>query len=364
MQTRMVAVMLGVVVLFAGATAHAEFRVADLIYVPVVAHTNGSNGSVWRSDVMISNVESEDAIDVAMIFLPSGLRDNGYLFYDRTYWVGGREADGFGILDEQLAEIPPGGSIVLEDIVETYWPDHSGLNGQGALVVFSYLADSLEDDGSREYRNMTVSSRTYNIGSFWEPDPDNDGEFIESSGTFGQVLNGVPWYALADAGFVSDSGDFSHLLLDGAREDEDFRFNLGFVNTSDIQTTLNVTIVPIQPDGEVFTDADGNPMSFTISLPPMAHVQYFQVLNSVFGLDDASQVRLDIKIASYSTSGVDPHPTFTAYGSLVDNGSNDPTTYAPTFEMPYDIDCMWQTDVDDPKAQDAPRRPVDIPGLW
>ncbi|MCK5377753.1 MAG: hypothetical protein KAJ78_00060 [Acidobacteria bacterium] len=367
MQSRIPVTILGVMMAMGCATAHAGFRVADLIYVPVVAHTTGANDSVWASDVMISNVESEDSIDVAMVFLPSGLRNNSFVFNDRTLWVGGREADSFGIIDERLADIPPGGSIVLEDVVEAYWPDNSGLNGQGALVVFSYLADSLEDDGSREFRNMSVSSRTFNTATLWEPDPENDGEFLESEVTYGQLLNGVPWYNLADSAFVSEQGDFSYLVLDGAREDEEFRYNLGIVNTSDRQTTLIMRIEPIQPDGQPYLNDLELPIALTVSVPPLAHVQYFQIFSSVFGMTDIPQARFNISIDQWSTTGTDPHPTFTTYGSLIDNGSNDPTTYEPTFEFPYNIDCMWPTDDgggDEPKVGGTSRRVLEIPSVW
>ncbi|MEN8165658.1 MAG: hypothetical protein ABFS37_16135, partial [Acidobacteriota bacterium] len=309
MQTRILVIILGAVMAIGGTTAQAEFRASDLVYVPVVAHTAGANDSIWASDVMISNLEAEDSIDVAMVFLPSGLRNNSYLFADRTEWVGGRDADSFGIIDERLADIPPGGSVVIEDVVEAYWPENSGLNGQGALVVFSYLADSLEDDGSREFRNMTVSSRTFNTATLWEPDPDNDGEFLESEVSYGQLLNGVPWYNLADSAFVSDQGDFSYLLLDGARDDEFFRYNIGLVNTSDRQTTLVMRIEPIQPDGQPFLGDTDLPVALTVTLPPLAHVQYFQIFSNIFGLADIAQARFKISIDQWSTTGTDPHPT-------------------------------------------------------
>ncbi len=98
MQTRFLVLVFGAVMAFGGVTADAEFHASDLIYVPVVAHTAGANESVWRSDVMISNVEAEDSIDVAIVFLPSGLRNNSYLFSDRSEWVGGRASDSFGII--------------------------------------------------------------------------------------------------------------------------------------------------------------------------------------------------------------------------------------------------------------------------
>ena len=366
MQTRMLVTVLGVVMAIGGAVAHAEFHVSDLAYIPVVAHTPGANDSIWASDVLISNVEAEDSIDVAIVFLPSGLRNNSYLFADRTEWVGGREADSFGIIDERLADIPPGGSIALEDVVKSYWPEHSGLNGQGALVVFSYLADSLEDDGTREYRNMTVSSRTYNTATLWEPDPDNEGEFLESVVTYGQLLNGVPWYNLADSAYVSDLGDFSYLLLDGARDDEFFRYNLGILNTSDRQTTLIMRIEPIQSDGQPFLNEAEVPISLTVTLPPLSHIQYFQIFSNVLGLNDVAQARFKIGIDQWSTTGVDPHPTFTTYGSLIDNGSNDPMTYEPTFEAPYNVECMWPTGDSggDPKVEGPNRRVLEIPSLW
>ena len=363
MQTRILLTVFGAVMAIGGSTAIAEFHASDLIYVPVVAHTAGANESVWRSDVMISNVEPEDLIDVAIVFLPSGLRNNSHLFSDRTGWVGGRESDNFGIIDERLADIPPGGSIVLEDIVEAYWPENSGVGGMGALVVFSYLADSLEDDGSREFRNMSVSSRTFNKGTLWEPDPDNEGEFLESEVTYGQMLTGVPWYNLADSAFVSEQGDFSYLVLDGAKETEEFRYNLGVVNTSDRQTTLIMKIEPIQPDGQPFLFEGETPMSVTVTLPPLAHIQYFQIFSSVFQLNDVAQARFKVSIEQWSTTGTDPHPTFTAYGSLVDNGSNDPTTYSPTFEFPYNVDCMWPTDdgSGEPKVYGDLRRVLEMP---
>jgi len=155
-------------VLVGGTVAEAQFTSGELIYVPVVAHNDGTNGSVWRSDLTITNVEHEDSIDVAIVFIPSGLTNNSYLFNDRTYWAGGRDADSFGIVDEQLADIPPLGTVTIGDVVETYWPDNTGSQGMGALVMFSYLADSLEDDGSREDRLMTVGTRTYNVTTIWE----------------------------------------------------------------------------------------------------------------------------------------------------------------------------------------------------
>lgn len=46
------------IVLLAGAgPAAAQFMAAELIYIPVVTHTNGEGESRWRSDIFITNVE-------------------------------------------------------------------------------------------------------------------------------------------------------------------------------------------------------------------------------------------------------------------------------------------------------------------
>jgi len=321
--------------------AQAEFRVSDLVYVPVVAHTAGANDSLWRSDVMITNIESEDAIDVALVFLPSGLHSNAYMFYDRTLMAGGREEDAFGIFDEELANIAPGATVFLEDVVAKYWPDHTGLNGQGALVVFSYLADTLADDGSREFRNMMVTSRTYNVATIYTPDPENEGEFLEETGTYGQVMPGVPWYDLADGGYRDDTRDYTYLLVGGVEEDEAYRYNLGIVNTSDPQTSLLVQIQPFQEDGQPFYGESEVPMVTIIQIPPLAHVQYYQILGTIFGLTDVQNARIKVSLLSWTSTGVDPKPTFTAYGSLIDNVTNDPMTFTPSFGQPYDVDCIW-----------------------
>jgi hypothetical protein len=342
----LVAAMALVVVATSG-PALAAFNAADLVYVPVVAHTTGLNDSVWRSDVSITNVGDTDAIDVALVFLPSGIRDNSPLFDDRTAWLGGREADGFGTIEPTLADIPPGGTVILEDVVESYWPDTNASSGQGTLVVFSYLAGSLDDEGGRTFRDCVVNSRTFNVGVVYQPDPDNDGEFLEQEGTFGQNIPGVPWYNLADpAAFLTDDDgnivyDFGFEILDFGREDDAFRYNLGFVNGSDRQTSLTVAIEPIAADGSTITDADGNELRVVISVPPLAHLQYSQLLSSLFEQEDLTQARFRISVLQWTTTGVSPRPAFTSYGSLVDNVTNDPMTVLPTFAYPYDVDCMW-----------------------
>lgn len=346
----------------------SSFQVADLVYVPVVSAGTGANDSVWRSDVVIYNADDTD-IDVAIVFLPSGLFSNSGRFSDRQTWLGGRDSDGFGIVEESLADIPPGGTVSIENIVGTYWPDDAGVNGNGALVVFAYEADTLEDDGTRVYRNAIVNSRTYNQTSIFEPDPENEGEFLETDATYGQTIPGVPWYNLAYAEEFTEDADLSSQLLLGGVENAEFRYNVGILNTSDPQTQLTIRLQPYQRDGTPFVDADDNPIFSIISVPPLAHLQYFRVMSNLFGLDSGAEDLTDVTIRvswiGWQTTSVEPVPAITTYGSIVDEVSNDPTTVLPSFGEPYPVDCVWFTDPETKTgavvAGSRAARPVEIP---
>lgn len=346
----------------------AGFQVADLVFVPIVSSETGANESVWRSDVTFFNAGDVD-IDIAVVFLPTGVSSNSVRFRDRSTWLGGRESDGFGIVDTTLADIPPNGTVVIEDIVGTHWPEDATAYGNGALVVFAYEADTLEDDGSRVASNVVVNSRTFNQTTILQQDPNNDDRFVEVDTTYGQTIPGVPWYNLAYSEDFSDDEDLSSQLLLGGVENDDFRYNVGILNASDPQTQVSLRLQPFQADGSPFLDGDGNEISSIVSMPPLAHLQYFRVMSTVLGLDpdvdDLDGVTIRVSWIGWQTSGVDPVPAITSYGSIVDNVSNDPTTVLPSFGEPYPVDCVWGTEpVDGIGVKAAPSRagrPFEIP---
>ncbi len=331
---------LAAALLLAGAPAWASFMASDLVYVPVAAHNDGTAGTVWRTDLTITNVETTDAVDVAIYFLPSGAGDNSAILDSRTSGLGGRDSEGWGHVDQSLADIPPGGTVTLHDIVGQYWLDEYGSRAYlGGLVVFAYQAGTLDAGGDHQYRNVIVQSRTYDETTVWVPDPDNAGQFIEQPATYGQTIPGVPWYDVADAGFT----DLSYQFLTGATEDDSTRFNVGVLNTSDPQTTVLIQIEAYGPDGVQLEDADGNPLSFSFYLGPLQHQQFNEVLSSRFGLSGVSNITLKVSIAAFTTAGTKVVPTMVSYGSLVDNSSNDPTTILPSFSIPYNVDCVWSS---------------------
>ena len=348
-------------------TAAAQFMAADLIYLPAATHTPGEGESRWRSDVYITSVEAEVAIDVALVYLPTGQSDNSHRFFDRSTWLGGREADGFGFIDPALARIPPGGTVVLEDPIGEYFDADGEIANSGAIVVFAYEAGTLEDDGTRVFKNAIVNSRVYTPMTFYLPDPDNDGEFTEERGTFGQTLPGVAWYNLADPSAISEEGDFSFLILTGAVESRNFRYNVGILNASDPLSTITIVIQPFQGDGEPFLNEDDNEIFQTVIMPPLAHIQYNNVMSTLFGIEDVPpDVTIDVTVAAWASGSADPIIGMTTYGNMIDDRTNDPTAILPLFSSSYNIDCQWPSN--DSKnggksagASRVSRRPVKIP---
>lgn len=322
----------GLVLLLGSGVASAQFMASELAYIPGAAHNDGANGSHWRTDVFITNVDTVP-VDVALFFLPSGTTGNWPYFQDRQYGFGGRSDEGWGHVDESLADIPVGGTVSFEDIIahpdsngKTWIDDYSTLANVGAIVVFAYEAGTLDADGGPTYRNVVVMSRTYSEST---------------DGTYGQLMPGVPWYNLADASAVNDQHDLSYVLLPGARDDDTYRYNLGILNTSDAQTSIQVKVEVFKADGTAYTDDTGAALAKVASLGPLSHLQLNGILSSSFNLSNVHDVLVRVSFLNWTSSNPDPVPTFTAYGTLIDNRTNDATTILPSFGFPYDVNCVW-----------------------
>jgi hypothetical protein len=360
--TRRIAIGTLLLATVAAVPVFAGFGAADLHYIPVVSKSPGAFGSNWVTDIYITNVD-DTAIDVALLYLPSGQVNNSGLFVDRDAWLGGRESDSFGVVNEALASIPPNGTVVLRDPVGEYWASVIGASGNGAMVVASYEADTLEDDGTRVYRNAIVNARIYNDTTIWIEDPENPGEFVERQAEYGQTMPGVPWYNLADGGAVTDEVDLSFEVLTGGEETDRLRFNVGVVNASDPLTSLTVEVQPLQDDGEPFLDDEGNEILTLISMPPGSHIQLFRPFTEDWAIDgDVEGSTIQVRIAAWSSAAADPRPMMSSYGSVVNNRTSDPSSVLPSFADPYDVECMWGSG--DPEGLKGARpnvRPVAIP---
>ncbi len=325
-----------IALILAALPAAASWQAAELIYVPAVAHTEGAAGSEWRTDLFITNMDDVN-MDVAMVYLPSGLVDNGFRFSDRSTWLGPREDQGFGFVNEALADIPPNGTVVLRDVVGEYWVEQAGLGGLGAMVIFAYEAGTLEDDGTKVDALAIANARIFNDTTVWVPEGHG---FVEEPATYGQGMPGVAWYNLADPAAVTEDVDYSYMVLVAGEENPRYRFNVGVLNASDPQTTITIALQPFQANGEPYLNEDENPIVSLQVVPPLAHLQFFRVFNT-WGLENIEPSMVKVSFVAWASNNPDPVPAFATYGSLVDDVSGDPTTVMGSFGMPYDVECVW-----------------------
>ncbi len=328
--------------------AEAAFGASDLVFVPVVA-----NGD-WDSDVTITNVDTTP-VDVIMAYLRAGY-NNGYRMNTRDGWLGGRSDEGFQFINEDLADIPAGGTVVLRDLVGEYLQEGITVT-KGGLVVFAYEAGTLDEPDGRIFRNIVVNSRTYTTTTILIPDPDNPEENIEKQVTYGQNIPGVPWYNMADPAAISEQGDFSYQVLTGGEDSDDYRYNLGILNTSDSQTSITLKIQPFDSDGEPFPGDSETDLAIITELNPLEFKQYYRILNLLSEEADFTDVSIRVSFIGWNTTGTNPVPAFTSYGSLVAQNSYDPTTVLPSFSAPYNVECMWPSGAVPPSRD----RPLDPP---
>ena len=336
----------------------ANFTASDLVYVPVVAHNDGEEGSSWRSDLYIYNADTTN-VDVAIFFLPVGGTSSNELYLDPVeYGLTGRADLGYKYTNEALADIPPEGTVRLEDVLNDYWFADLGSIGQlGSLIVFAWESGTLDPVApeSRVLRNVVVTSRTYNETTVWirTVNDDEEEEFTEEPTEYGQTIPGVPWYNLADVqAYDEDQGiDLTGFVLAGGEDTDNSRYNIGCFNASDPLTTVYLRITPLDANGEPFVNEETeNPIERTITIAPLGLRQYNGVFPQLLGLEDVESASLWIHFdpaLPYLTSNSNEIPAFTCYGSVVDNRSNDPTTVLPSFKNPYPADCVWPWGQDD-----------------
>ncbi|MDX1582919.1 MAG: M36 family metallopeptidase, partial [Thermoanaerobaculia bacterium] len=152
----------------------------DSIFLPVIAHTPGAEGTFFVSDLAVSN--PSDAHEVTLVHTPSG-------------------ADG----TEQFAAIrvvlPSNGTVVLRDLVRFLF----GASGSGSLEIRDAAP------------GVRVSSRTFNQAT---------------EGTFGQTIPAVHRSEI--------SGD--RFVLSQIRRSTSFRTNFGFSNLSDETSSATISV--------------------------------------------------------------------------------------------------------------------------
>jgi len=303
--------------------AFAMFRVANMVVVPTAASTPGLYGSNWHTDLEIMNVDTV-AIDVQVSLLQCcNPITNVTWFEDIKNSLGGRSDEGFGKVEPKLADIQPGQTVYLNDVVQFGWGD----SVKGSLLVFAYEAGTLmkTTPPGGNPKLILVNSRTYSLGK----DANNNPL------TFGTQVPGMPWYNYIDP--AQKTKGLDHAQFTGLTENTAYRTAVGVVNVSDRLTTLTVKLTLNAADGTLINEQ-------FLSLLPLAMDQYDKAIISIFGKtaeDNITGATLTVAIEAYVTGALNPAPALMAYVTRMDNATNDPVYIEQAFAVELPWDCVF-----------------------
>lgn len=320
------------VALFACAAMASNFRAADQVYVPAAGHISSASAT-FISDVFISNLTA-DSVDVSVIF-SSGSAGSPTTF-PKILTLAPRER-------RELLDFM-GNTLHLS-------------NNLGQLIFNACLAgaDCTPDPltgVNANFRNISVESRIFSVAIGANP---------LTAPTNGQLFSGIPWYNFVTQN--AHTAGFDTCFITGVRNTAQFRTNVGFVNASQFSTT---TITATLINGA--TGATIGTASFTLG--PLGTIQ--QNAGNVFPAFAQGPTSTNAYI-TFQQSGTTPTadavsfgcsdgcPAFFAYGSTVDQQTQDATTLEPQYSFPLTsaaITCIYAPDQSNCKSGASIHRAV------
>lgn len=273
----------------AGGAMANTFRASDTIYVPVAGKLPGGNNSFFRTDIFISNL-SQDRVVVDVAFGPNGETNDNSAVINSGNTVR---------LQPALA---PGERREIVDIMGSVFGRPDSEKTFGHLIFFSCREGGVNCTGDNlsDVRPISVEGRIYTTAA--------DGA------TFGQLIPGIPFYLQAG---LDNRTDLQSIFITGIRNSAQFRTNIGLVNGS----STNTTVLRVR----VFNSANQQIDSVTKTLGKLAHTQFLVPTLAGSGYVIIDQVSVDPPVSSTNVA------SFFAYGSMLDNKSNDPTYLEPQF---------------------------------
>jgi hypothetical protein len=313
------------ITLFAGAAMASNFRAADQVYVPAAGHASSASAT-FISDLFISNL-SDDSVDVSVI-----------------YATGSNPAANPANLQQfpKVLTLVPRERRELKDFMKNTLGQSSAL---GQLIFNACLAghDCTPDPTTGvnvNFRNISVESRIFSVAINADPN---------TAPTNGQLFSGIPWYNFVTSD-ASGAG-LDKIFITGVRNTDQYHTNMGFVNASQFSTTtLTATLFSstgtqlaqssftLQPLGWVQT-AIGSASLFP-TFPKAASSTGDYVIVQQSGTTPTSDA-----LANGCQNGC---PAFFAYGSQLDNQTQDATTLEPQFLQGLTnnaITCIYSPDV-------------------
>lgn len=315
LKLKQVSVAAAMVLISASAMA-SNFRAADQVYVPVAGHTAVSANPTFISDVWIANLSTTDAVSVSVIYIPSGANPSPQYFDNVITLQPSERKEMVDFFPSVLGQATAFGSLIFNACK------------QGADCI-----NSQDSNGnSVNYRNIAVESRIYSIPA-GQSNP-------AGQASQGQDMPGVPWY-----NFVSSrqsSTGLSEVFITGIRNTGTsgqvgtFRGNIGLMNASQYSTTtLRVKLFNGATRTQIGSD-------FTLTLGPLGFLQ--QNVGAMFPAFAAGPTSTNayITISQEANTPTNDAPTsclpdgcpgFLAYGSVLDNSTQDATTLETIYEQ-------------------------------
>ncbi|HEX8168968.1 MAG TPA: hypothetical protein VF824_00335 [Thermoanaerobaculia bacterium] len=249
----------------------------DALIFPVVGHAAGVNGSLFESDIRVTNLGAQ-TMKYQVNFTPSGV-------------------DGTVNGSSTSIEIAPNATVALDDIVSSVFGTGTISSAVGMLEVRPLTTTSSTTTGglfssitsSIKPLTTAASSRTYNF---------------TPNGTFGQF---IPATRFADFIGRATSGPSPILSLQQVSQSAAYRANFGFAEASGQAADLTV---------RVFDAASQLIATIPVSLQAGEHRQLNGMLSDN-GINDLANGRVEVEV----TGG---NGKVTAYVSEIDNRTNDP----------------------------------------
>lgn len=300
---------IAMLMLLVATTAMAStFRAADTIYLPAAGRLAGGNNTFFKTDVFLSNLSTERVIvQVAFISGTAG------------------DADGTAAGKLQsLAVLLPGERREVNDIMKAVFNLDGPVLGQ--LVFFACKENgNCTDCGTNpaDCELISVEARIYTQNT--------DGS------TFGQLFPGIPWYDYVSAQAI-DPGHRTVFITGvrqfGTRGVSGYRSNIGLTNASQFTSTV-LRLRAFTGTGTQIGDAKD------ISLGPLGHTQ--QNVSDLFPTFSGTGY-ITVEQTSWTlvpgANAADELAAFMAYGSVLDNKTNDPTTLEAQFPIDMSL-CVY-----------------------
>ena len=318
--------------MIAASAMASNFRSADQVYVPVGGHI-ASAAATFISDVWIANMSTTDAVDVSVIYTPNGQNPTSQ-YFDKAFVLQPNERREFV---DFFAQAPFNLTSAFGSLVFNACK-------QGADCVNTQDAQG----NSPNFRNIIVESRIYSIPA-GQTNP-------AGQPTNGQDMPGIPWYNFASQ--RQSTNGLGRVDILGIRntgtsgQTGTYRGNIGLLNASQFSTT---TIVAKLYNGSTRTQIGSD---YTITLGPLGFVQ--PSVAAMFGAafpsgPTATNAYVTVEQTNSSPTADAPQgclpdgcPGFIAYGSVLDNATQDATTLEAVYEkalteIPNALDAIYGT---------------------